>query len=500
LSLFTRRRPSPADTSFPQFESAENNPDREDASSSSRAAVRTAEDQPEHEADVQFADVSFAELGVPEDFLQVLEENGITSPFPVQALTIPDAFAGRDVCGKAKTGSGKTLAFGIPLVDHTTTARSRRPRSLVLVPTRELANQVAESLAPFCEARGLWLMAVYGGVSINRQIAGLRQGVDLVIATPGRLNDLLERGDISLEDVDMVVLDEADQMADMGFLPQVERILKLVDRDAQTLLFSATLDGDIGKLVDRYQNDPVQHEVISDTVTVDTLEQRFIGVTSETKTDVTARILAGAARAIVFVRTTHGADRLVRVLEREGLKAGAIHGRKSQSQRERALDGFSKGHSPILVATNVAARGLHIDHVDLVLHYDPPEDAKVYLHRSGRTARAGEDGLVVTLVLSEQLRDVYQIEREAGIDYEIVQMHPEDPRLGELAEWDPPRGLPRDMGIRGIGGSTRPAQPQRRAKGSAAGARNGGPNRSGDGRRSPGPWRRRQNRRAPSNG
>jgi len=507
LSLFTRRRPSPADSSFPRYESSTD--DRTDnrsdeAPTRARTATRDAATEradasapSDHVADAQFADVTFEELGVPADLLKVLEKNGITSPFPVQALTIPDALAGRDVCGKAKTGSGKTLAFGIPLIEHTTTARPRHPRSLVLVPTRELATQVAESLAPFAEARGLWLMAIYGGVSINRQISGLRQGVDLAIATPGRLNDLLERGDISLDDVDMVVLDEADQMADMGFLPQVERILKLVKRDTQTLLFSATLDGDIGKLVDRYQNNPAQHEVISDTVTVDTLEQRFIGVTSENKTNVTARILAGAARAIVFVRTTHGADRLERVLEREGLHAAAIHGRKSQSQRERALDGFSKGRTPILVATNVAARGLHIDNVDLVMHYDPPEDAKVYLHRSGRTARAGADGLVVTLVLPEQEREVAQIEREAGIDYEIVSMTSDDSRLGDLSNWEPPRGLPRDMGIRGAGG--RPALAPRRAKGAAAGARNGGPNRSGDGRRSPGPWRRRSNRRATSN-
>ncbi|MCB9483704.1 MAG: DEAD/DEAH box helicase [Dehalococcoidia bacterium] len=439
-------------------------------------------------------DASFADLGVPADLLKVLEQSGISSPFPVQTLTIPDALAGRDVCGKAKTGSGKTLAFGIPLVHHTTTAKPRRPRSLVLVPTRELANQVAEALTPLCETRRLWLMAVYGGVSINRQIQGLRQGVDLVIATPGRLNDLLERGDISLDDVSMVVLDEADQMADMGFLPQVERILKLVDRDAQTLLFSATLDGDIGKLVDRYQDNPVHHEVISETTTVETLEQRFIGVTSETKTDITARVLAGAARSIVFVRTTHGADRLVRVLAKQGLTAQQIHGRKSQAQREKALDAFARGKCPILVATNVAARGLHIDHVDLVLHYDPPEDAKVYLHRSGRTARAGAEGLVVTLVLPEQERDVVAIQRGAGTDFEIVPMSPDDPRLGDLGAWDPPRGLPRDLAMRGNG----ERRPGRRPRGAAAGARNGGPNRPGDGQRSPGPWRRRANRRAAS--
>lgn len=397
---------------------------------------------------------TFASLGVADDLAQVLANQGITSPFPVQVMTIPDALAGRDVCGKAKTGSGKTLAFGLPLVEHTATAKRRRPRSLVLVPTRELANQVAEALVPLAAARGLWLMAIYGGVSINRQIAGLREGVDIAIATPGRLNDLLERGDIALDDVQMVVIDEADQMADMGFLPQVERILRLVDEDAQTLLFSATLDGDVGKLVKKYQHDPVHHEVPSDTVTVDTLEQRFVGVSADAKIEVAARILAGAARAIVFVRTTHGADRLTRLLERAGLRAEAIHGRRSQSQRERTLAAFARGQSPILVATNVAARGLHIDHVDLVLHFDPPEDAKVYLHRSGRTARAGEGGLVVTLVLPEQERDVTAIERGAGIDYAIVSMTPGDTRLNDLGAWEPPRGLPAALSIRDSGAAS----------------------------------------------
>lgn len=522
MSLFTRRRNAPADDSFSSTDTVVHTPPATAPSEASPTSedgdVVDAPDTP-----------SFEELGVPLDMVEILEKRGITSPFPVQVLTIPDALAGRDVCGKAKTGSGKTLAFGIPLVDRTSTARSRRPRTLVLVPTRELANQVAEALTPLAEARELWLMAIYGGVSINRQIAGLREGVDLAIATPGRLNDLLERGDISLEDVEMVVIDEADQMADMGFLPQVERILKLIDRDAQTLLFSATLDGDIGKLVDRYQHDPAHHEVISETVTVDTLEQRFIGVTSETKTEVTARILAGASRTIVFVRTTHGADRLVRVLGKQGLTAHQIHGRKSQSQREKALDAFARGKCPILVATNVAARGLHIDDVDLVLHFDPPEDAKVYLHRSGRTARAGAEGLVVTLVLPEQERDVHQIEREAGIDYEVVSMSPDDARLGDLASWEPPHGLPVELGIRG--GSSR-SQAPRKARGAAAGVqgnRNGAsrPRRDGgrstgtrgaagrnsgarnadgrgegsaDAQPSRGPWRRRANRRAASNG
>jgi superfamily II DNA/RNA helicase len=492
LTLFTRRRSAPAVRTFPNTEPTPDHPAPADSSDDAAG-------------DASPGATDFAALGVPDDLVRVLAARGITSPFPVQVMTIPDAMDGRDICGKAKTGSGKTLAFGLPLIERTKTAKPRRPRSLVLVPTRELANQVTEELIPLAEARRLWLMAVYGGVSINRQIDGLRQGVDIVIATPGRLNDLLERGDISMDDVETVVLDEADQMADMGFLPQVERILRLIDPDAQTLLFSATLDGDIGTLVRKYQHDPARHEVPSESVTVDTLEQRFIGVTSETKVDVTARILAGASRAIVFVRTTHGADRLVRLLERQGLRADAIHGRRSQSQRERTLAAFSAGKSPILVATNVAARGLHIDHVDLVLHYDPPEDAKVYLHRSGRTARAGADGLVVTLVLPEQERDVHAIERTAGIDFEIVAMTSDDPRLGDLADWEPPTGIPVDRGIPGAGGRNggnggrgRSSRGPRQPRGAYAGQRNNASPRAEDGRPGRGPWRRRANRRTAS--
>ncbi len=477
MTLFTRRRPAPAVRTFPNDES---NPEQ--------PMTDTAVD------DAVLDGITFASLGVAPDLADVLSARGITSPFPVQALTIADALAGRDVCGKAKTGSGKTLAFGLPLIEHTTSARSRHPRSLVLVPTRELANQVAEELVPLAAARGLWLMPVYGGVSINRQISGLRQGVDIVIATPGRLNDLLERGDVSMDDVNFVVLDEADQMADMGFMPQVERILRQVDSDAQTLLFSATLDGDVGQLVRKYQTDPVMHEVASDTVGVETLEQRFIGVTNDGKLGVTARILAGASRAIVFVKTTHGADRLVKQLEREGLRADAIHGRRSQSQRERTLDAFSKGRSPILVATNVAARGIHVDHVDLVMHFDPPEDAKVYLHRSGRTARAGADGMVVTLVLPEQHRDVYAIERGAGLEYTIEEMRPDDSRLSDLGAWEPTVGMPRELGMSGSTSNRR-----RAPRGAHAGQRNNGSPRSEDGRPGRGPWRRRSNRRTSSN-
>jgi superfamily II DNA/RNA helicase len=411
-----------------------------------RGAARdeAGEDSPAvHEAAVPELSVTFESLGIRDDLVTTLQANGILTPFPVQILTIPDALAGHDVCGKAKTGSGKTLAFGLPLIERTEgRSARRRPQSLVLVPTRELANQITDALAPLAETRELWLTAIYGGVSMFRQIQALRAGVDIVVATPGRLNDLLERDELSLNDIRFVVIDEADQMADMGFLPQVERILSRIDVKPQTLLFSATLDGAIGELVRKYQTDPVRHEVASEAVTVDTLTQRFVGTTSEDKVQTVARICAGAHRALVFVRTTHGADRLVQHLEREGLRGAAIHGRLAQSRRERTLAAFADGTTPVLVATNVAARGLHVDGVDVVVHYDPPEDAKTYLHRSGRTARAGEDGLVVTLVLRQEARDVMRLQREAGIDLAIVPMDADDPRLLDLGAWEAPRAAP----------------------------------------------------------
>ncbi|MDP6605988.1 MAG: DEAD/DEAH box helicase [Dehalococcoidia bacterium] len=408
-----------------------------------RTKTKQYEDGTDQDDDTpgEIPDLTFEQLGIADDLVQVLNEAGITDPFPVQVLTIPDALAGRDVTGKAQTGSGKTLAFGLPMIDRTTTAEPRRPHSLVLVPTRELANQVAEELTPLAAERGLWLSAIYGGVSMPRQIQALREGVDIVIATPGRLNDLLERNEISLRNVKFVVIDEADHMADMGFLPQVERILRQTRGTPQTLLFSATLDGMVATLVDRYQNDPVHYRVETKTATVETLEQRFIRVTSGDKIRAAARICAGAQRALVFVRTTHGADRLARQLGNEGLSAVPIHGRLSQAKRESTLKRFANGSTPVLVATNVAARGLHIDDIDLVLHFDPPEDHKVYLHRSGRTARAGKEGMVVTLVMAEQVRDVTRLEQKASIDIQIVKMASDDPRLLDLLAWDPPRGI-----------------------------------------------------------
>ena len=431
---------------------------------------------------------TFEALGIATDLAAVLAKAGITQPFPIQTLTVPDVLAGRDVCGKAQTGSGKTLAFGLPLIERTTTAPRRRPHSLVLVPTRELANQIAEELTPLAAARGLWLSAIYGGVSMSRQINALHAGVDIVIATPGRLNDLLEREELSLADVSFVVVDEADQMADMGFLPQVERILRQIEGRPQTLLFSATLDGAVGTLVRRHQHDPIHHEAVSDTPTVERLEQRFIGVSANEKVQVTSEICAGAHRAIVFVRTTRAADRLAEQLVRTGLRAAAIHGRLSQNRRESTLAAFVKGAAPVLVATNVAARGLHVDGVDVVIHFDPPEDHKMYLHRSGRTARAGESGMVVTLVLPEHRREIALLQRDSGNNHSVVEMRPGDRRLADLASWEPPCGSAEpDWSRERVDGvvARRPSQSRPpRAGGGGGRSANGGVPRP-DGRRRP---------------
>lgn len=386
--------------------------------------------------------LSFRDLGLNKPIVATLDKLGMTTPFPIQAMTISDALAGRDVCGKAKTGSGKTLAFGLPVIQRTTTAKKRRPRSLILVPTRELANQVAEALTPFAAATELWVTAIYGGASMVRQIKALHAGVDIVIATPGRLNDLLERKEMSVDDVTMVVLDEADQMADMGFLPQVREILDRIPGEYQTLLFSATLDGSIGELVRRYQHDPVTHEVASESTSVETLDQRFIGVERHEKVKVAASICEASSRSIVFVRTKHGADNVARQLNNHGVDAQPIHGGLTQGRRERTLAAFASGRAPVLVATNVAARGIHVDGIDTVLHFDLPEDGKTYLHRSGRTARAGSDGLVVTLVSPDEARDARTLQKEAGINLAIVTMAAGDERLSDLAAFQPPEAPP----------------------------------------------------------
>jgi len=380
---------------------------------------------------------TFSDLGVSPDFVAALEAMGRTSPFPVQALTIPDAMAGRDVCGKAKTGSGKTLAFGLPVLERVKAAQPRRPRALILVPTRELAVQVKEELAPLGQARGTTVSAIYGGARMETQIKELTKGVEVVVATPGRMIDMIERKEIFLDDVDQVVIDEADRMADMGFLPQVEWILRHIPGSHQTLLFSATLDGVVDTLIKRYQADPVMHEVVSEDVTVEQMQHRFLAVHDMDKVKVAAAIIRGTSRTIVFVRTKRAADRVASDLRREGVEAESIHGDLRQSHREKALKDFSEGNLHALVATDVAARGIHVDEIDVVIHYDPSEDAKDYLHRSGRTARAGESGVVVTLILWNEELTVKRMLKRLKIDQPIVEVFSNDERLGDMAAWDP---------------------------------------------------------------
>lgn len=380
---------------------------------------------------------SFAALGLSDEIVDVLHERGITSPFPVQALTIPDALAGRDVCGKAKTGSGKTLAFGLPVLQRMAKAEPNRPTGLVLVPTRELANQVTEELEPVAQAVGRRALAIYGGAPIEKQIERLDKGIDLVVATPGRMIDLIERKAVSVEAVAHVIVDEADRMADMGFLPQVEWILRNVDDDRQTLLFSATLDGAVNTLIRRYQHDPSMHEVASDDVTVDEMTHRFIAVHKMDKPKVAAAISRSAGRTIMFTRTKAMADRLARDLEDFGVKAAPIHGDLRQTSREKSLRDFSEGKLEALVATDVAARGIHVDEVDIVIQYDPPSDHKTYLHRAGRTARAGSTGLVVTLSMWDEELDIKRLQKRIDVIQPLTEMFSNDERLNDLAGWDP---------------------------------------------------------------
>jgi len=383
---------------------------------------------------------TFAALGLDDGIVAALSERGITSPFPVQTLTIPDALAGRDVCGKAKTGSGKTLAFGLPVLQRMRAAAPNRPTGLVLVPTRELANQVCDELAPAARAVGRSALAVYGGAPIEKQIDALNSGVDLVVATPGRMIDLIERQAVWVNDVEHVVVDEADRMADMGFLPQVEWILRNVEAEHQTLLFSATLDGVVNSLIKRYQTDPSMHEVASNEVTVEQMTHRFVAVHKMDKSKVAAAIAAAADRSIMFTRTKVMADRLAADLGDLGIKAAAIHGDLRQSTREKSLRDFSDGKLQTLVATDVAARGIHVDEVDVVVQYDPPSDHKTYLHRAGRTARAGEHGLVVTLSLWDEELEIRRLQKRIDCVGPIVEMFSNDPRLANLVGWDPNAG------------------------------------------------------------
>ncbi|MEY3361100.1 MAG: hypothetical protein RL531_819 [Actinomycetota bacterium] len=380
---------------------------------------------------------TFEALGVSPELIGALAETGITAPFAIQNLTIGDGIAGRDVCGKAKTGSGKTLAFGLPMLQRVPVAQPKRPTGMILVPTRELAVQVKDALSPLGKATGVRVKAMYGGVSMDPQIDALRKGVEIIVGTPGRLIDLLERGEMELSGIEVMVLDEADRMADMGFMPQVQKILYRTTGPHQTMLFSATLDGAVDRLVQKYMVDPVFHEVESDEPTVEQMRHHFLHVHQMDKVKVAAAIANGVDRTMIFRSTKRGADKLVDQLEGVGVRAGAIHGDLRQAAREKALADFAAGRLKVLVATDVAARGIHVDGVDVVIHYDPSHDHKDYLHRSGRTARAGEQGVAVTLMLYNQENEVRVVMRRLRLDQPIVEIFSNDPRLADLRSWDP---------------------------------------------------------------
>ncbi|PZH14656.1 RNA helicase [Streptomyces sp. NTH33] len=375
----------------------------------------SADDTPENH---EVSEITFADLGLPEDVVRKLAQNGVTTPFPIQTATIPDALAGKDILGRGRTGSGKTLSFGLPTLTALAGGRTerKRPRAVILTPTRELAMQVADALQPYGDVLGLRMKVVCGGTSMGNQIYALEKGVDILVATPGRLRDVINRGACSLEDVRIAVLDEADQMSDLGFLPEVTELLDQVPADGQRMLFSATMENEIKTLVDRYLTDPVSHEVDAAQGAVTTMSHHILIVKPKDKAPVTAAIASRKGRTIIFVRTQLGADRVAEQLREAGAKAEALHGGMTQGARTRTLADFKDGYVNVLVATDVAARGIHVDGIDLVLNVDPAGDHKDYLHRAGRTARAGRTGTVVSLSLPHQRRQIFRLMEDAGVD------------------------------------------------------------------------------------
>ncbi|MFC8213337.1 DEAD/DEAH box helicase [Streptomyces sp. NPDC057296] len=363
-------------------------------------------------------EVTFAELGLPEGVVRKLAQNGVTTPFPIQAATIPDALAGKDILGRGRTGSGKTLSFGLPTLATLAGGRTEKhkPRAVILTPTRELAMQVADALQPYGDVLGLKMKVVCGGTSMGNQIYALERGVDILVATPGRLRDIINRGACSLENVQIAVLDEADQMSDLGFMPEVTELLDQVPAGGQRMLFSATMENEIKTLVDRYLDKPVSHEVDAAQGAVTTMSHHILVVKPKDKAPVTAAIASRKGRTIIFVRTQLGADRVAEQLRDAGAKADALHGGMTQGARTRTLADFKDGYVNVLVATDVAARGIHVDGIDLVLNVDPAGDHKDYLHRAGRTARAGRTGTVVSLSLPHQRRQIFRLMEDAGVD------------------------------------------------------------------------------------
>lgn len=427
---------------------------------------------------------SFADLGVPEPIVAVLDRQRIRQPFPVQAASIPDLLAGRDVVARAPTGSGKTLAFGIPLITAVPRAESRHPGALVLAPTRELAEQISSDLGPLADAMDRRILAVYGGVGIEPQIKKLQRGIDVLVATPGRLEDLIARRAVHLDDAEIVVVDEADRMADMGFMPVVKRLLDQTATPRQTVLYSATLDGDVGKLIERYQDNPTRHEVGPASPDLKAMEHHFWELPRTERVPLCASVIATFGPTIVFTRTRHGADRLAKQLGRTGVKAVAIHGNRSQSQRTRALDDFTRGKAHALVATDVAARGIHVDGVACVVHFDPVDEDSAYVHRSGRTARAGAHGKVVSFVDPGQVKLVKAMKRRLDLPQEITR--PPEVEGGELPEIPDEEFEDRDRDrSRDNGDGRNRQQPRRkskpRARSGGGKGRSSGGNRQGGG-------------------
>jgi len=437
---------------------------------------------------------TFAELGLDARLVRALEARDIREPFAIQARALPDTLAGRDVLGRAQTGSGKTLAFGLPLLTRLAAMperkREKAPRGLVLVPTRELAQQVADALAPLGRCIGVSITTVYGGVSISRQIARVRDA-DVVVATPGRLMDLLDRHACTLSDIQVTVLDEADHMADLGFMPAVTRILDETPAGGQRMFFSATLDREVGRLVTSYASDPALHAVTSSTDS-GPAEHQMLVLSAQDKVPVAAEIARRPGRTLFFVRTKHGAERLAKQLSRAGVDAAAIHGDRNQNQRQRALDAFIAGHPRVLVATDVAARGIHVDDVDLVVQFDPPNDHKDYLHRSGRTARAGATGMVVALAEPGQVRDLARLHQAAGVTadrHEVAAGHHVVRQIATSGTPIPPASaVPSAPAARKPRRASHPARPASPAA-SPAPRRSGNAPRSGDPRRSENPRR-----------
>ncbi|MCK7622863.1 DEAD/DEAH box helicase [Streptomyces sp. RS10V-4] len=386
----------------------------------------------------------FADLDMPGTLMAALDSQGVTVPFPIQAATLPNSLGGRDVLGRGRTGSGKTLAFGLALLARTAGRRAEagQPLALVLVPTRELAQQVTEALTPYARSVHLRLATVVGGMPAGRQTAALRNGSEVLVATPGRLKDLIDRGHCRLDQVAVTVLDEADQMTDMGFMPQVTALLDQVRPGGQRMLFSATLDRNVDLLVRRYLNDPVVHSVDPSAGAVTTMEHHVLHVHGADKHAATTEIAARDGRVILFLDTKHAVDRLTEHLLSSGVRAAALHGGKSQPQRTRTLAQFKSGHVSVLVATNVAARGIHVDNLDLVVNVDPPTDHKDYLHRGGRTARAGRSGSVVTLVTPGQRRSMTRLMAAAGVVPQTTQVRPGEEALRRITGAQAPSGIP----------------------------------------------------------